>query len=131
MIYFFSYYKDIQVAGGPYPRQIINADVAGALANNEFKNLWFTGTVLNPFRNDPTRNTAANSTYATYSYDRISIPFTGTASPMFNNFVNGGNTYDTTNFFYQNRANEKFKQRFVLKTDIVTTYANQWVKVTS
>jgi hypothetical protein len=121
------WFQSKQNTGSTYRKQIINANVS-VYPNSEFRYNWFTGVVVNPFKSDPFRNTSFNDTYSTYRYDTITIPFTGTASPMFNNYVNSGDTYNTALNYYQNRSGEIYKQRFALKTDLVTTYSNQWVK---
>lgn len=122
--YNIKWYQSKNNTGTTYPKAIVNANVS-TYPNAEFRRLWFNGIRISPADTDSTRNTAGNETYTTFRYGAISIPFTATASPMFNTFVNGGNTYNTSNFWYQNRSNEIFKQRFILKTDIVTTYSNQ------
>jgi hypothetical protein len=104
-----------------HPAEIVNSNLL--YPGYEYKKLWFTGNILNPFATDPARNTGFVATDTVYSFVTYSIPFNGTASPMFNNYQNGGNTYDTTNHWYQNRSDTPFKQRFVLKTDVVTTYS--------
>lgn len=87
--------------------------------------LWFDGFIINPWEGDVRKNTF-NNPDAGYTFKTHTIPFSLTASPMFNTNVGGGDTYDTSNFWYENRAGSIFSQKFVLNTDIVTTYSRDY-----
>lgn len=106
---------------GVYPNQtvVFNYDVAAFPSNT---NAWFDGIMLSPFQSDPNRNTYGNSGVA-YTYDQLTVPFSNIDSPMFDTTVGGVDTYNTSSFYYQNASGDIFKQRFVLKTDVVTTYS--------
>lgn len=103
-----------------YTKAIINCDNR-VVSGTGSRNLWYSGEVINPFIADTHRNTDYNlPRYSTYQFGNKIIPFNLTASPM---FANG--QYDTTAHTYENNTDGIFKQRFVLNTDVVTTYSNQ------
>lgn len=84
-----------------------------------FWNPW-NGYLLSPFQDDPGRNSNATSSFMVFT--QSVIPFGLTATPMFNTINNGENTFDTNNYYYKNTTGEIFKQRFILKTDVVVNY---------
>lgn len=112
------------------PKQIVNAE---NFSNSE-RYMWFAGYMINPYEVSTSRNSFINTTDNTFKYGTMYVTPGGSTInqnyPMFNTFVNGDYTFHneslTTNNYYQNQTNTIFKQRFVLKTDIVTTYSNQF-----
>lgn len=93
-------------------------------------NVWYDGWLSSPFQQSFFRNTetipfSGTPEPFTFGQDLI-IPFSNMASPMFNTFNSTGQpTYNTgpadPDFNYQNHSGSIFKQRFVLKTDMVST----------
>jgi len=94
---------------------------------SDTRNSWYGGIILNPFASDPTRNGAGNDTYNDFRFATKIVPFGLSNSYMFNNYVNGAYTFDETNSWYINKSGVPFKERFVLKTDVVTTISNNYV----
>lgn len=95
-------------------------NISGGSAHNG----WYTGYLLSPFQFYFDRNNGIS--YSTYQYDQIDLPFGNTASPMFNPVINGQPMYDTSvpaDNYYINTTASLYKQRFVMKTDVVTTYS--------
>ena len=87
---------------------------------------WFEGELLNPWYGNGEMNTYTVNGATAFHYATQTIPFTLTASPMFDTSIGGVDTYDTTSYYYQNLSSI-FKQRFVLNTDVVTTYSIDYV----
>ena len=88
-------------------------------------NAWYNGYMLSPFYTDASRN---NNAVVANTETNLIVPFNLTETPMFNTSFDGIDTYNTSGFYYTNAHNKVFKQRFILKTDVVTTYTmnNQW-----
>ena len=101
---------------------------------NSDRYIWYSGSMINPFLTSGARNTYYNITDNTFTYGSQIVTWgiipTKQDYPMFNTYVNGGYTFNVANIdtdnYYQNRTTGVFKQRFILKTDIVTTYSNQF-----
>lgn len=107
-------------SAGPY-KNSLNNKVTGVTGV-----AWYDGYLLSPFQFYYDRNSGTIS--STYVYDQQNIPFGNTAAPMFDPNVGGQYIYDTSvpaDMLYVNTYTASvYKQRFVLKTDIVTTYSN-------
>ena len=119
----------------PGDRVIVNANSGvGGIVSGSQRNLWYDGYMISPTLADPNRN----NLYPTggsigYTFSRFEtsliIPFTLTASPMFDVNISGTPLYDTTDYTYTNltaTSSKIFKQRFVLETDLVMNYSNDF-----
>lgn len=109
-----------------YSNVIVNARYSAT--DEGRKNLWYNGYMLSPYEATPTQNTYVNVPDSTFNNDSISIPFNmDGALPFFNTYNDSNPTYDIANSVYRNNDGDVFKQRFVLKTDIVTTWSQQHI----
>lgn len=84
---------------------------------------WYNGYLLNPFESDPNRNTAGNTFYSDWKYATFSLSLGQTASPFYNGSNGSEEVYSIPNRTYKNISSDIYKQKFVLETDIVTTYS--------
>jgi hypothetical protein len=108
---------------------IVNAKfLSGSDAALAEKKLWYNGYMLSPFdtTNTGIKNVFNNITLTGYVYDSTTIPFTRDTNPLFNTTVGSASTYNISNNYYENISGEVFKQRFVVKTDILTNYSLQY-----
>jgi hypothetical protein len=117
----------------PPAKVIVNARGFGAgtsfpVATPGIKKLWYNGYMLSPFdtTNTAAKNDFVNNTLTVYQYDSQTIPFTKDTDPLFNTMVGSASTYNKALNYYENLSGEVFKQRFILNTDVLTTYSLQY-----
>lgn len=102
------------------PKVIPNADATAELSD---RYNWYNGYLLNPFVDDPLRNDFGNDTYIDWHYATFSLSMGLTSSPFGIDSNGTQDVYSVADRTYTNVADDIYKQRFVLETDVVTNYS--------